>query len=564
VAVGAVAGAAGSLDSRLIVFFTAMGKPTLSRKVPAMLAQGWSDDKLIQGLEKRYAPHKVPKATGATAPAITSGLRPEASPTVLVLVPTRELATQVSNECKLFRSAEGQIVLASLLVGGHDRAEQLDALKKKPQILVATPGRLTEVLELDAKKGGVILSLAGVDILVLDEADKMMAMGFEVQLEAINNAVNPTRQALLFSATFPTKVSCSAAKWLRNPLQFQIGQQQINLNPNTSQVLHVCAEHKKPKKLAKFISTVRENDAANKVRQRSKIMIFCNRQKTVTFVDLFLRKQDIKAACLHGALTQDQREKALNEFKCGMIPILVCTDVAARGLHVRHLPYVVNYDFPSSLETYAHRIGRTGRGDAKGHAYSFFTRVMLKLAPSLVAMFEQAGVKGIDPNLLELCPLAERLLEKQRNGEEESGEEGEEEEEEGGEEEPSAAAAAAVAAGEESDGEEPPTKLARLEPSEPTPRVTAEPTAEQQEEEGDKRRSVPKTDEAAAAKAKADACYLAGKKAAKATPATEQEAEGDKKTFAAGKKAKPKRARGGKRGKAAKAAAAKATATPPG
>jgi len=108
-------------------------------------------------------------------------------------------------------------------------------------------------------------------------------------------------------------------------------------------------------------------------------MIFCNRQKTATFVEMFLKKSEYKCVALHGALTQEARETALTSFRCGMVPILVCTDVAARGLHVRHLPYVVNYDFPSSMETYAHRIGRTGRAGEKGYAYSFFTRVISHL-----------------------------------------------------------------------------------------------------------------------------------------------------------------------------------------
>lgn len=188
-----------SFEQRLVTFFTTMGKPTLSRKVPTMLAQGWSEAKLTKALEKRYAPNKVqePAPAAAASPALAAAV---ASPTVLVLVPTRELATQVCNECKLFRSAQGHIILVTLLVGGHDRNEQQASLEKGPQIVVATPGRLTEVLEV-----GGMLSLALVEVLVLDEADKMLAMGFEVQLEAVSKAVNPARQALLFSATFPEK-----------------------------------------------------------------------------------------------------------------------------------------------------------------------------------------------------------------------------------------------------------------------------------------------------------------------------------------------------------------------
>jgi len=150
-----------------------------------MLERGWSEKKLLRALESQFVPARVLEAS-----TVVKSPRniPLASPSTLVIVPTRELAIQVANECKLFRSVQGCLVLVALVVGGHERKEQLDLLRKGPQILVATPGRLTELL-VDGH-----VSLQRTSILVLDEADKMLAMGFEEQLEQINAAVAPTRQ----------------------------------------------------------------------------------------------------------------------------------------------------------------------------------------------------------------------------------------------------------------------------------------------------------------------------------------------------------------------------------
>jgi len=184
----------------------------------------------------------------------------------------------------------------------------------------------------------------------------MLAMGFEQQLHKLQELLPSKRQTMLLSATFPPRVEASAEAWLSSPFRFQVGANSINIAPNVEQVLHVCAEHKKPRKLAKFIQEVQAADKTGGARQRSKILVFCNKIKTVAFVKEFIYKQRWQCVMLHGELSQKGRDDALASFRCGKIPILVCTDVAARGLHVRSLQYVVNYDFPSTLEVYAHRI----------------------------------------------------------------------------------------------------------------------------------------------------------------------------------------------------------------
>jgi ATP-dependent RNA helicase DDX5/DBP2 len=163
------------------------------------------------------------------------------------------------------------------------------------------------------------------------------------------------------------------------------------------------ADHKKPKKLLTFIGKVRGEEKQNGARSKARILIFCNRIKTAKFVESMLRKNNHFCKQMSSAMNQTQRERTLNEFRCGKLPILVATDVAGRGLDVRGLEYVVNYDFPSRLEVYVHRVGRTGRQGAGGHSYSFFGRHLSALVPELIGLLEASG-QWVDPNLRTLVP----------------------------------------------------------------------------------------------------------------------------------------------------------------
>ena len=172
------------------------------------------------------------------------------------------------------------------------------------------------------------------------------------------------------------------------------------ISKNVVQAVHVCAEHKKMNKLTKHLSSIESMHKDQ--RHKPKILIFANRIKTVKYIARELRGQNKKVAEIHGDKSQEEREAAIRDFKGGKFNILVASDVASRGLHVKNLAYVVNYDFPSNLETYVHRVGRTGRVDAQGHAFSFFTRSLAPIASPLIALLE-SHEQEIDPNLVKLA-----------------------------------------------------------------------------------------------------------------------------------------------------------------
>lgn len=374
------------------------------------------------------------------------------SPMSLVLLPTRELAAQVNHQCR-GRGSVGQLfgLRAEAVYGGVGKEVQLDSLLTlgAPHLLAATPGRLLDLLSLQA------LALDHVTYLVLDEADRMLALGFEPQLDAIAKGIRSDRQCLLFSATFPGRLRDAAERWMSMDNQVLVrvatmnvgaegvdaaddsvqdpsvgsedvssnlavladsstaatvanagerhssGRATLTVSPTITQILHVCAEHKKPKKLLGFIDKLREDERQQGVRQRALVIIFCNQIKTLKSVANFLTKQHHQCAALHSGIPQAKREQSLSEFKAGRLLVLVATDLAARGLHIKHLKYVINYDFPSNLEQYCHRIGRTGRNGEAGTAFSFFTRNLAPLAKDLISLLERSGAK-VDPNLLEL------------------------------------------------------------------------------------------------------------------------------------------------------------------
>lgn len=176
----------------------------------------------------------------------------------------------------------------------------------------------------------------------------------------------------------------------------------LTVSPTIHQTVHVCAEHKKFRKLAKYLTKVRETEKASGARQRAAILIFCTQIKTLRAVDKFVHKNGERCAPLHSGIPQVKREQALADLKSGRIDTLVATDVASRGLHVARLKHVINYDFPTNLELYCHRIGRVGRQGVEGWSCSFFTRNLVPLAPGLITILERAG-QAVDPNLRELA-----------------------------------------------------------------------------------------------------------------------------------------------------------------
>ena len=335
-------------------------------------------------------------------------------PQVLVLVPTRELALQVLRVCTQISRA-CQCFQAVAVYGGVDRQAQVDRLKSKEfltDVVVGTPGRTKDLVE------SRLLDLSGVQYVVYDEYDKICSMGFLDDLKYVNAElrVGKETQRVFTSATSrkATEGALRSQGLLRDGeklLRIIVEPEKADLNETISgkvsksitQVVHVCAEHKKPRKLMKFLRKVKEQDKAEKRRQASKVLIFCNRIKTTKFLHGFLAKESVRSCCLNGSMKQKERENALRNFRAGKAQVMVATDVAARGIHLEALPYVVNYTFPSTMDAYIHRVGRTGRQSDSGHAYSFFTMNFKPLAMPLIALLEECG-QAVDPNLRKLVP----------------------------------------------------------------------------------------------------------------------------------------------------------------
>jgi len=343
------------------------------------------------------------------------GKKRPGAPAVLVVAPTRELTLQIANVCNKLKKAVP--VRAVAVYGGASQEEQEEALKQTTSqalLVIGTPGRLLAVLESGA------LALDRAKMLILDEADRMLALGFEEQLSDIRKSLPDNgqgeRQTLLFSATFPKAVRAISKTWLRKEyatvnieadtkVTLPNGEiQEMAHMSNVEQAVHVCAEHKKSRKLMKYITKLRAADS----RARSRVLVFANRIKTVQFIADLCKRHGEKVSTLHGTMKQDKRDLAMKDFKAGKTPVLIATDVAGRGLDIAGLEYVVNWDFPGSIEQYRHRVGRAGRAGRKGAALSFFTRKFAPLADDLVKLLKQGG-HPIDPNLDVLARVAAAL-----------------------------------------------------------------------------------------------------------------------------------------------------------
>ncbi|XP_061346134.1 DEAD-box ATP-dependent RNA helicase 46-like [Gastrolobium bilobum] len=305
-------------------------------------------------------------------------------PSVLVLSPTRELATQIQDEAVKF--GKSSRISCVCLYGGAPKGPQLRDIDRGADIVVATPGRLNDILEMRR------ISLHQISYLVLDEADRMLDMGFEPQIRKIVNEVPTRRQTLMFTATWPKEVRKIAADLLINPVQVNIGNvDELVANKSITQHVEILASMEKHKRLEHIL---RSQD------QGSKIIIFCSTKKMCDQLARNLTRQ-FGAAAIHGDKSQAERDHVLNQFRTGRSPVLVATDVAARGLDIKDIRVVVNYDFPTGVEDYVHRIGRTGRAGATGLAYTFFGDQDAKYASDLIKVLEGANQR-VPPELREM------------------------------------------------------------------------------------------------------------------------------------------------------------------
>jgi len=286
------------------------------------------------------------------APQASTSTSPARHPVrALVLAPTRELAVQVAES---FREYSKNLPLRSTVVyGGVDMNAQIEQLRKGVEILVATPGRL-----LDHVQNKTVM-FNQVSVLVLDEADRMLDMGFLPDIKRIIALLPKERQNLLFSATFPDEIRTLARTLLRNPAEVQVAARNAAAD-SVTHVMHPVAREKKRELLSYLVQT----------RALKQVLVFCGTRIGANRLAHQLRKDRIHADAIHGDKTQAERELALADFKSGKISVLVATDVASRGLDIEGLPQVINFDVPHSPEDYVHRIGRTGRAGLTGEAIS--------------------------------------------------------------------------------------------------------------------------------------------------------------------------------------------------
>ena len=287
---------------------------------------------------------------------ILAGSRARARmPRSLILEPTRELAAQVAENFEKY--GRYHKLSMALLIGGVQMGDQVKALEKGVDVLIATPGRLMDLFE----RGKILLN--GCELLVIDEADRMLDMGFIPDIETICTKLPANRQTLLFSATMPPPIKKLADRFLTNPKYIEVARP-ASSNLNIEQFLV-------------DVSPTKKRDVLHDLLRQEKVatgIIFCNRKTTVRELNKSLRQQGFRSGEIHGDIDQATRTKELDSFKSGEINLLVASDVAARGLDVKGVSHVFNFDAPWHPDDYVHRIGRTGRAGAKGKAFTFVTK----------------------------------------------------------------------------------------------------------------------------------------------------------------------------------------------
>ncbi|KAH0499610.1 hypothetical protein TgHK011_006790 [Trichoderma gracile] len=313
-------------------------------------------------------------------------LAPGDGPIVLILAPTRELAVQIQQEISKFgRSSR---IRNTCVYGGVPKGPQIRDLSRGVEVCIATPGRLIDMLEAGKT------NLRRVTYLVLDEADRMLDMGFEPQIRKIIEQIRPDRQTLMWSATWPKEVRALASDFLQDFIQVNIGSMELAANHRITQIVEVVTEMEKRDRMIKHLEKVMEN-------KENKILIFVGTKRIADEITRFLRQDGWPALSIHGDKQQNERDWVLDQFKTGKSPIMVATDVASRGIDVRNITHVLNYDYPNNSEDYIHRIGRTGRAGQHGTAITLFTTDNQKQARDLVNVLQEAK-QQIDPRLAEM------------------------------------------------------------------------------------------------------------------------------------------------------------------
>ncbi|XP_075888636.1 putative ATP-dependent RNA helicase DDX5 isoform X2 [Nelusetta ayraudi] len=308
-------------------------------------------------------------------------------PICLVLAPTRELAQQVQQVAAEYGRASR--LKSTCIYGGAPKGPQIRDLERGVEICIATPGRLIDFLESGKT------NLRRCTYLVLDEADRMLDMGFEPQIRKIVDQIRPDRQTLMWSATWPKEVRQLAEDFLKEHIQINVGALQLSANHNILQIVDVCNDGEKENKLIRLLEEIMSE-------KENKTIIFVETKRRCDDLTRRMRRDGWPAMGIHGDKSQQERDWVLNEFKYGKAPILIATDVASRGLDVEDVKFVINFDYPNNSEDYIHRIGRTARSQKTGTAYTFFTPNNMRQAGDLISVLREAN-QDINPKLLQMA-----------------------------------------------------------------------------------------------------------------------------------------------------------------
>ncbi|XP_059437229.1 DEAD-box ATP-dependent RNA helicase 24 [Corylus avellana] len=313
-------------------------------------------------------------------------LAKEEGPIGVICAPTRELAHQIYLEAKKFAKSHG--IRVSAVYGGMSKLEQFKELKAGCEIVVATPGRLIDMIKMKA------LTMLRATYLVLDEADRMFDLGFEPQIRSIVGQIRPDRQTLLFSATMPRKVEKLAREILTDPVRITVGEVGM-ANEDITQVVHVI-----PSDTEKLLWLLEQLPG---MIDNGDVLVFASKKAAVDEIESQLAQKGFKVAALHGDKDQASRMETLQKFKSGIYHVLVATDVAARGLDIKSIKSVVNFDIARDMDMHVHRIGRTGRaGDKDGTAYTLITHKEARFAGELVNSLVAAG-QNVSVELMDLA-----------------------------------------------------------------------------------------------------------------------------------------------------------------
>jgi ATP-dependent RNA helicase DeaD len=337
---------------------------------------------ILKGMDVIGQAHTGTGKTAAFSLPILNNIKRNGPIQALILVPTRELAMQVTNEIRKFSKYVGIRTLA--VYGGQSMSLQITQLRKGVQIVVATPGRLID----HVKRGTIQLEAA--KFVVLDEADRMLDMGFIDDIKFILFYVDEDRQTCLFSATIPPEISRLAQDYMKNPHEVKLNEEEISLDTIDQSYL-IVEERQKFKHLCNFI----------KSRDEEQTIVFAATKQRTQRLAIELKQQGLRAITIHGDLSQKQRDDSMHRFRTGSEDILVATDIAARGIDVPAIGHVINYDIPDDPMIYFHRIGRTARAGGTGKAISLvsqdrvddFTRILKNTELPIKRLNDEMGIE---------------------------------------------------------------------------------------------------------------------------------------------------------------------------